>query len=96
MPPVRLLVLLALLALLGLTLGLAGPASASDESPRVVKVGTEGVYPPFTYRDAETNELTGFDVEVMEAIGEEAGWDVRFVEAPFDALFPASTRSGST
>lgn len=55
----------------------------------MVKVGTEGVYPPFTYRDSETNELTGFDVEVMKAVGEEAGWDVRFVEAPFDALFPA-------
>ena len=92
-PPVRLLVLLALL---GITFGLGGPAAAgessaqsSEEAPRVVKVGTEGVYPPFSYRDAETNELTGFDVDVMEAIAEEAGWEVDWVEAPFDALFPA-------
>lgn len=84
MPPSRLLVLLAVLGAL-LTLG--GPATADEE--RVVRVGTEGVYPPFSYRDAETNELTGFDVEVVEAIAEEAGWDVRFVEAPFDSLFPA-------
>lgn len=87
MPPVRLLVLLALL---GLTLGLGGPAAADNEgSPRVVKVGTESVYPPFSYRDAETNELTGFDVDVLEAVAEEAGWEVEWVEAPFDALFPA-------
>lgn len=86
-PLVRLLTLVALVTgVLGLG---AAPAYAGDESPRVVKVGTEGVYPPFSYRDAETNELTGFDVEVMEAVAEEAGWEVEWVEAPFDALFPA-------
>lgn len=87
MPFPRLLLLLAGALLL---LGLPAPATADEETaPRVVRVGTEGVYPPFTYRDPETNELTGFDVEVMEAIGEEAGWELEFVEAPFDSLFPA-------
>jgi cystine transport system permease protein len=82
---------LLLLALAwGLLLGLAGPATAdADPAPQVVRVGTEGTYPPFTYRDPKSNELTGFDVEVMKAVGEEAGWDVQFVEAPFDSLFPA-------
>nr|WP_232523382.1 ABC transporter substrate-binding protein/permease [Nocardioides sp. MAH-18] len=71
-------------------LAVGGPAVAdADGEPQVVRVGTEGVYPPFTYRDPDTNELTGFDVEVMRAIGDEAGWDLRFVEAPFDSLFPA-------
>ena len=82
--------LIVLLAVLGGLLAIGGPAAAgADGEPRVVRVGTEGVYPPFTYRDPETNELTGFDVEVMRAIGEEAGWDLKFVEAPFDSLFPA-------
>lgn len=94
--PSRLLLLLA--AACGVLLGALGPisapaaasttAAAADED-RVVRVGTEGVYPPFTYRDPESKELTGFDVEVVRAIAEEAGWDVRFVEAPFDSLFPA-------
>lgn len=82
----RLLVALALACgLLALSSGAAG----ADEERRVVRVGTEGVYPPFSFRDPDSNELTGFDVEVIEAIGAEAGWDVEFVEAPFDALFPA-------
>ncbi|MVQ49575.1 ABC transporter permease subunit [Nocardioides sp. MAH-18] len=82
--------LIVLLALLGALLAVGGPAVAdADGEPQVVRVGTEGVYPPFTYRDPDTNELTGFDVEVMRAIGDEAGWDLRFVEAPFDSLFPA-------
>ena len=86
--PIRLVVLLALAC--GLLLGLPGAASADqDGSPRVVRIGTEGVYPPFTYRDPESKQLTGFDIEVTKAIAEEAGWDVEFVEAPFDSLFPA-------
>jgi His/Glu/Gln/Arg/opine family amino acid ABC transporter permease subunit len=79
--------LLPLAAVCGLLLGLPAPAGADDEP--VVRVGTEGTYPPFTYDDPDTGQLTGFDVEVMRAVGEEAGWDVRFVEAPFDSLFPA-------
>jgi His/Glu/Gln/Arg/opine family amino acid ABC transporter permease subunit len=71
-------------------LGIAGPASADDApAARVVRVGTEGTYPPFTFRDPKTNQLTGFDIEVMKAVGKQAGWDVQFVEAPFDSLFPA-------
>lgn len=95
MPLTRPLALLAVgwSLVLGALLGVAAPATAADaaddDAPRVVRVGTEGVYPPFSYRDSESNELTGFDVDVVRAIGEEAGWDVRFVEAPFDALFPA-------
>ena len=79
--------LLVLLALLGGLLAIGGPASADDA--RVVRVGTEGVYPPFSYRDQDTNELTGFDIEVIKAVADEAGWDLQFVEAPFDSLFPA-------
>jgi His/Glu/Gln/Arg/opine family amino acid ABC transporter permease subunit len=67
-----------------------GSAAADDEgAQRVVRVGTEGVYPPFSYRDPDTNELTGFDIDVVKAVADEAGWQLDFVEAPFDSLFPA-------
>jgi len=67
----------------------AAPAQAADGDGRVVRVGTEGTYPPFTYTDQKTKKLTGYDIEVMRAVGERAGWRVQFVQAPFDALFPA-------
>lgn len=87
MHPTRPLLLLALIW--ATLLGFAGSASADDADRPVVRVGTEGVYPPFSYRDPDTNELTGFDIDVVKAVAEEAGWDLKFVEAPFDSLFPA-------
>jgi len=83
---------LALAVLLGLaaayapSAGASGEAGSGDDRP-VVRVGTEGTYPPFTFRDPSTRELTGYDVDVIRAVGEEAGWDVELVEAPFDSLF---------
>ena len=62
--------------------------SAADGDP-VVRVGTEGTYPPFTYIDPRSQQLTGFDVEVIKAVAKKAGWQLKFVQSPFDAIFPA-------
>jgi His/Glu/Gln/Arg/opine family amino acid ABC transporter permease subunit len=79
--------LLATLGLLGLGLG-GVPAQAAD-GDRIVRVGTEGTYPPFTYKDPRTQKLTGYDIEVVEAVAKKAGWRLQFVQSTFDALFPA-------
>ncbi len=55
--------------------------------PKVLKVGTEGVYPPFSYHQGD--ELTGFDVEFMRALGRKLGIQVQFVEVPWDSMFAA-------
>ena len=83
---------LALVALPALLVGLAtGPAHGAEdpEGQRTVRVGTEGTYPPFTYTDPRTNELTGFDIEVIEAVAKRAGWRLTFVQSQFDAIFAA-------
>lgn len=81
--------LVAVAAVLGLAvLGTPGPAVAGQEQDRpVLRVGTEGTYPPFSYEDG--GELTGYDIDVMRAVADEAGFDIELVEAPFDALFAA-------
>ena len=84
---------LGALVLGGVVLG-TGPAEAStaaarQQGERVVRVGTEGTYPPFTYEDPRSKKLTGYDIEVMEAVAKEAGWRPEFVRSTFDALFPA-------
>ena len=80
----------AAMVLAGAVLGLfaTAPANAAEPQP-VVRVGTEGTYPPFTYVDPRTDQLTGYDIEVMRAVAREAGWRLRFVQSTFDAIFPA-------
>lgn len=78
---------LALTLLSALVLVPATSASA-DERP-VVRVGTEGTYPPFSFHDQKSNKLTGYDIDVITAVGKKAGWNLKFVETTFDALFAA-------
>ena len=83
---VLLLLAMAVLAPLAALAG-AGPASAADGEDRVVRVGTEGTYPPFTFEDPDTGDLTGYDVDVVKAVAKEAGWRLEFATSPFDAIF---------
>ena len=57
------------------------------EAAGVLRVGTEGTYSPFTYHDPTNNELTGYDVEVINAVAAKMGLRTEFVEAPFDSIF---------
>lgn len=54
----------------------------------VIKIGTEGTYKPFTFHDDKgTGKLTGFDIEVAEAVAKELGVKAEFVETEWDAIF---------
>jgi polar amino acid transport system substrate-binding protein len=53
-----------------------------------VTIGTNAEYPPFEFVDDE-GEITGFDVELMAAIAEAAGFDYEFVNTRWDGIFVA-------
>jgi len=63
---------------------LAGTARAAPVQK--LKVGTEGVYAPFTFQDA-SGALTGYDVEVIREIARRAGLEAVFVPTPWDSIF---------
>ncbi|MGE9781236.1 MULTISPECIES: ABC transporter substrate-binding protein/permease [unclassified Janibacter] len=86
--------LLALAVALGPALLSAPSASASapadasaSKVPDPLRVGTEGVYAPFSIKQGD--DFTGFDVEVMKAVGERLGVEVEFVATPWDSMFAA-------
>ena len=64
-----------------------GGAGGSGSSASAIRVGTEGTYAPFTFHDEKTNDLTGYDVEVVEAVAAELGREVEFSENVWDSLF---------
>ncbi|WP_176552305.1 transporter substrate-binding domain-containing protein [Testudinibacter sp. TR-2022] len=55
-------------------------------SSKILRVGTEGTYPPFTFHDKDGN-LTGFDVEVTREVAKRLGLEVQFFETQWDAMF---------
>ena len=65
----------------------AGTSLKSIQDEGVITVGTEGTYRPFTFHEGGSGDLTGYDVEVMEAVGEELGVEVAFEETQWDAIF---------
>ena len=84
----------SLLAVLVVALlaGCGSSGSGSEDpiaSAGVLRVGTEGVYAPFSYHDPASGQLVGYDVDVARAVGEKLGVRVDFVETPWDSMFAA-------
>lgn len=75
-----------LAALAVMTAGCAKKSESKDDN--VLRVGMEGTYAPYTYHDDNGN-LTGYEVDVANAIGEKLGMKVEFVETEWDAMFEA-------
>ncbi len=82
------ILLLAALILAGCA-GSSGGGDTPIKSAGVLRVGTEGVYSPFSYHDAATGQLVGYDVDVARAVADKIGVTVEFVETPWDSMFAA-------
>lgn len=76
------------LAVTCLLVAQAAAFAASVMEKDVIVMGTEGTYPPFEYYD-ENNQLTGFDIEVSEAVCRHMGKELKIVDMAFDGLIPA-------
>ena len=63
----------------------AGSVAAQDTD--TLRVGMSGGYFPFTF--VRQDELQGFEVDVMNAVGEEAGLDIAFETMSFSGLIGA-------
>jgi len=74
------LVIFTIIVLSAVVLGACGPKSAA------ISVATDATFPPFETVDEETKELTGFDIELMEAIAAKAGLEIEWVNQPFDSV----------
>src|SRR5690349_13741621 len=65
----------------------AGTSLQDVQDAGEIVVGTEGTYPPFTFHEGGSGDLTGYDVEVMEAVADELGVEVVWEETQWDAIF---------
>src|SRR4051794_41345038 len=93
----RLGALLAALALLAIAAFAAGCGSSDNSTTgsaetsggsgggETLTVGSDIPYPPF--EQGKSGNYTGFDIELMEAIGEKLGRSVEFQDTSFETIF---------
>lgn len=91
------LALLVILIVASLVLGACGGATTEAPAPTMapagadlgtVVVGTNAEYPPFEFVDDNGN-ITGFDIELLDAIAQEAGFEYELVNTRWDGIFVA-------
>lgn len=52
----------------------------------VIRAATSGTYFPNSYHDAETNKLTGFEVEILREVGDRLDLEIEFTEMNVDGM----------
>lgn len=66
--------------------GTSGDLLADIQEKGELVIGTEGVYPPFTFHD-DSGQLTGFDVDIATEVAKRLGVKPVFLETQWDAMF---------
>ncbi len=62
--------------------------TGSDSQKKILNVGCEGAFAPFTYIDDE-GKITGFDIDLIKELGKHLGYEVNINVMQFDGLVPS-------
>jgi len=76
-----LVVLMAGLLLATLILGSCGKTEAAK-----IRIATDATWAPFEYVNTDTNQIVGFDIDLMNAIAKKEKLDIEFVNVSWDPL----------
>ncbi|BCG03481.1 ABC transporter substrate-binding protein (plasmid) [Paraburkholderia sp. PGU19] len=74
--------------------GAAAHAQALPDSiakSKTIKVAVNSIYPPMEYKDPETGDLVGFDIDLGNAIAKQLGVKLDWQESAFEQLLPSLT-----
>lgn len=96
----RLLYRLLIIAIVSLLAGIACSFSVPEilKAPQIAQVtyhvGIDASYPPFEYIDAESNQIVGFDIDLMNTIAERAGFKVEYENLAWGDLVDSMDNCG--
>ena len=60
--------------------------TTTSADPITLKVATNAEFPPFESLDTSTNEVVGFDIDLMKMIAEKIGAEITFENMEFDGV----------
>lgn len=66
----------------------ASAAASGAAAGKVYVVGTDAAYAPFESQDEKGN-LVGFSIDLMRAVATKGGFEIRFVNTPWEGIFNA-------
>ena len=72
-----------------LTALMIGSLFSSVASAGTMLVGTDAGFAPFEYKDPKTNEIVGFDIDLITAMAKAVGDDVKIQNMQFAGIIPA-------
>lgn len=89
----RIFYLTSVILALAIALGACGPQEPANHLEAIQQegkmvVGTSADYPPFEFVD-EDNNLAGYDIDLINEIGDRMGVEVEIKDMPFDSLLAA-------
>ncbi len=90
--PLRDVSRLMMMCLSTLVFGAAAHAQALPDSvakTKTVKVAVNAIYPPMEYKDPDSGELVGFDIDLGNAIAKQLGVKLDWQESAFEQLLPS-------
>jgi polar amino acid transport system substrate-binding protein len=70
------------------TVSNAAPSAPASAPARVLVVGTDAAYTPFESQN-DKGDIVGFDIDVVKAVAQKAGIEVKFVNTPWEGIFNA-------
>lgn len=78
------------LAVFVMSLGLVGCGQqAAAPAKKVLRVGSDTAFAPFEFQDEKSKQYVGFDMDLIQAIGKQIGYEVQIQSMNFDGLIPA-------
>src|SRR5437773_11446700 len=71
---------------LAIAFGLLGGAAHAQGAKKPLNVQTIATYPPFIYKEPGSDKLTGFDIDLVNAVAAQLGMEASFTDTSFDQL----------
>jgi polar amino acid transport system substrate-binding protein len=68
-------------------LAFAGGGQEEEGRPESITVATDATWPPMEFVDPDTGELVGFDIDLINRIAEEAGFEVEIQNTAWEGIF---------
>ena len=68
--------------------GLIAFAASAQAQNKELVVGSSATYRPFAY-ETPTKEIVGYDIDIIKAVAQKAGLQIKIVNTPWTGIFAA-------